>query len=287
MIVYQIPSSDIKSNSTIAGSGATPNTIVKLYNPISGQYVKSIMADSGGSFNFGIIDNRIPLVIKNSSTNDFDNPATIITSSVIVPAKALSWYAPTINNPAISFYNIIGIVNLQTPANWGWAGTPTGIFIDSGTTGECAHIEFEMANVGDPYWDGSARVILNELEGGIGKPIRRYDLQDFGRNYMHPTLEVKGKKVAAFPGLDPNGPGPGVRSSPFKYSGPSTGNTPRWFSLIDVTEVYDVYKTTDLKDSITALNPVWGSDQSKWGTYQYDYTSGKFSVTLPDLFKIQ
>ena len=282
MPIYQRPNKDIGVAQTISGT-TTPFTVVALKNPASGQIVANTDTDSSGEYSF-TVDNSIPLTVIAADQNNFEN---FTETSVGSPAYPYSWYD---TGSAGSDFACLGVANFPGAGGSGssyYISPPRATMVDTyphligdaintygfNGPGRGAEIAVSLCPIGGYYQSYSSRIQHTELYAGVASPLQRYDVKAFGRGYESPYLRVSGTEVLNYQGslqsaIDAN------LQNPFEYNGAV-------FFTITRDLYWSIYGR-QLKFGIGQIENVWGSDRSVWGTYQSDYSGGKFSAGVPD-----
>jgi hypothetical protein len=282
MPIYQRPNRDIGVAQTISGT-TTPFTVVALKNPASGQIVANTDTDSSGEYSF-TVDNSIPLTVIVSDQNNFEN---FTETSVGSPAYPYSWYGVK----TTGLYACIWVNNFpqSNGSSTTWCiGVPSASVVDAGPyqfgdardtygftgPGEGAEISVSLCPIGGYYPSYSSRIQLEEQYGGQANPLHRFDIKSFGRNYQSPYLKLTGTVLQSsgqsVEWLLDNG-----YSTAYQYNGANFYTENRtWYHQISGTQL-DILLANGIES-------YWGSDRSTWGTYQSDYSGGKFSAGVPD-----
>ena len=289
MPIYQRPTENIGVTKTFSGtitdSGSTPieGAVVALKRK-GGGIVAFADTDASGNYSFNIdADGDFQLVYSLSK-----DPSTLTTSDELSPSNPFSYYDD--GDSGTGYYACVGIADFPqtngSPASF-WIGTPKVEFVDAGPyllndailtygftgPGTGAKVEIEMTSVGEYYKSYSSRVQLTELYAGVAKPPKRFNVTNFGKNYQNPATKISGTSVQYYSGsIEQLESSLGITTG-FTYNN-STYYTRQW-------EYYQQVYGRQLELGEAQLYGVWGSDKSKWGVYQSDYSDGKFSVVLP------
>ena len=255
MAIYQIPTDDVGVTKTFAGtikdSGDNPieGAVVALRRKGGSDYVAYTETDANGDYSF-TVDADGDFVVGYKLSHDPD--AAITESDEIQPARPYTWYDDGDSNTA--YYACVGVQNFPqsngSPATY-WSGTPTLTVIDGldeSGPGEGAKVEPIMATAGGFYKHYSSRLAIDGTERGT--PLKHYKLVAWGKNYSQPYLKISGTKVNA-----------DLTTAAFTYTLNVFGR--------------------QLESGISAIESVWGSDRTLWGSPQSDYSGGYFVAALP------